>query len=62
MEKKFKNIGVTVFASRNSNSAYDPSDVGLTAIPEFERYTVNPKLFFYIKGENAIDDRWKYYN
>src|SRR6187402_2955801 len=47
--EKFKNIGVTVFVSRNSNSAYDPSDVGLTAIPEFERYTVNPKLFFYLK-------------
>ena len=52
--EKFKNIGVTVFASRNSNSAYDPSDVGLTAIPEFERYTVNPKLFFYIKEKTQL--------
>src|SRR6185369_16019222 len=47
--QKFKKAGITLFASRNSNSAYDPSDVGLTAIPKFERYTVNPKLFFYIK-------------
>ncbi|HMK20637.1 MAG TPA: TonB-dependent receptor [Chitinophagaceae bacterium] len=52
--QKFKNIGVTVFASRNSNSAYDPSDVGLTAIPKFERYTVNPKLFFYIKEKTQL--------
>jgi len=52
--EKIKNIGLTVFASRNSNSAYDPSDVGLTAIPEFERYTFNPKLFFYIKEKTQL--------
>ena len=52
--QKFKKAGVTVFASRNSNSAYDPSDVGLTAIPEFERYTINPKLFLYIKEKTRL--------
>ena len=52
--QKFKKAGVTLFASRNSNSAYDPSDVGLTAIPKFERYTVNPKLFFYIKEKTEL--------
>ena len=52
--EKFKKIGVTVFASRNSNSAYDPSDVGLTAIPEFERYTINPKFFFNIKEKTQL--------
>ena len=52
--QKFKKAGITLFASRNSNSAYDPSDVGLTAIPKFERYTVNPKLFFYIKEKTQL--------
>ena len=52
--QKFKNAGVTLFASRNSNSAYDPSDVGLTAIPKFERYTINPRLFFYIKEKTQL--------
>src|SRR6185503_5672003 len=52
--KRNKKAGVTLFASRNSNSAYDPSDVGLTAIPEFERYTVNPKFFFYIKEKTDL--------
>jgi len=52
--QKFKKAGITLFASRNSNSAYDPSDVGLTAIPKFERYTVNPKLFFYIKERTQL--------
>ncbi|WP_439881983.1 TonB-dependent receptor [Pontibacter sp. MBLB2868] len=45
--KKFGKFGVTLFASRNTNKAYDPADIGLSAIPEFERYTVNPKLYFY---------------
>ena len=45
--------GVTVFASRNSNKAYDPADIGLTAIPEFERYTINPRLFLYGKKITA---------
>ena len=52
--EKFKKVGVTLFASRNSNSAYDPSDVGLTAIPKFERYTVNPKLFFYLSEKTQL--------
>ncbi|WP_242926932.1 TonB-dependent receptor [Pontibacter vulgaris] len=45
--KKYGKFGITMFASRNSNSAYDPADIGLSAIPEFERYTVNPTLYFY---------------
>ena len=52
--KKRKLTGVTIFASRNSNAAYDPSDVGLTAIPKFRRYTINPKLFFYIKEKTQL--------
>jgi len=52
--QKFKKTGLTLFASRNSNSAYDPSDVGLTAIPKFERYTVNPKFFWYINEQTEL--------
>lgn len=52
--QKFKKTGVTLFASRNSNAAYDPSDFGLTAIPKFERYTVNPKFFWYINDQTDL--------
>lgn len=45
--QRFKNIGVTVFGSRNSGKPYDPSATGLTAIPKFERYTITPRMFFY---------------
>lgn len=63
--KRFGKTGLTLFASRNSNAPYDPAHIDLTAIPKFERYTVNPKLFFYFSektrmtvGLNAgIEDR-----
>jgi len=49
----FKKTGVTVFASRNSGRPYDPADIGFTAIPKFERYTINPRLFVYGKSITA---------
>ncbi len=52
--KKFGKAGLTVFASRNSNKAYDPADIGLSAIPKFERYTVNPKLFVYFTPKTTM--------
>lgn len=45
--QKFKKTGITVFASRNSNTAFDPASIGLTAIPKFQRYTINPRIFLY---------------
>ncbi len=42
--QRFGKLGLTVFGSRNSNEAYDPADIDLTAIPKFERYTINPKF------------------
>ncbi len=48
-----KNIGITVFGSGNKGSPYDPAGIGLTAIPKFERYTINPRLFFYGDKTNA---------
>ena len=46
--EKFDKIGTTVFVSYNLGSPYDPAGNGLTAIPEFKRYTLNPKLFISI--------------
>ena len=46
--EKYGKAGITVFASYNKGTAYDPADIGLTAIPEFERFTLNPKLFLYL--------------
>lgn len=51
--ERYGKIGLTVFGSRNSNGAFDPADIGLTAIPKFERYTINPRLFVYGKNTTA---------
>lgn len=52
--QRFNKFGVTVFASRNSNAAFDPADIGLTAIPKFERYTFNPKLFYFFSEKTKL--------
>jgi outer membrane receptor for ferrienterochelin and colicins len=52
--KKFGKAGITVFASRNSNAPYDPANIGLTAIPKFERYTINPKLFLFFNDKTTL--------
>lgn len=51
--ERYGKAGLTVFASRNSGAPYDPADIGLTAIPKFERYTLNPRLFLYGKNTTA---------
>ncbi|RYY23497.1 MAG: TonB-dependent receptor, partial [Chitinophagaceae bacterium] len=45
--ERYGKAGVTVFAARNSTRAYDPADIGLTAIPKSTRYTINPRLYLY---------------
>lgn len=63
--QQFKKVGTTVFASYNLGSPYDPADIGLTAIPEFRRYTLNPKLYvtfsdktsFHFGFNGTIEDR-----
>lgn len=52
--KRFEKFGITVFTSRNSNAAYDPAKINLSAIPKFQRYTVNPRLFFYPSAKTKI--------
>ena len=52
--KKSKKIGTTIFVSRNSNKAFDPAGIGFSAIPKFERYTINPKLFLYFNDKTNL--------
>jgi iron complex outermembrane receptor protein len=51
--ERYGKTGLTIFASRNSNKAYDPAGIGFSAIPKFERYTINPRLFVYGKRTSA---------
>ncbi|WP_345247290.1 TonB-dependent receptor [Nibrella saemangeumensis] len=46
--QKWKKIGITLFAARNTQREYDPGKTGFSALPNYERYTVNPRLYFYL--------------
>ncbi|GGG99829.1 TonB-dependent receptor [Mucilaginibacter phyllosphaerae] len=52
--QKFKEMGATIYAAYNHGTAYDPSGTDLTAIPEFDRYTLNPKLFLYFNAKTTL--------
>ncbi|MEJ5961513.1 TonB-dependent receptor [Pedobacter immunditicola] len=52
--QKFDKTGITVYGGYNKGTAYDPSDIGLTAIPKFDRFTLNPKLFFYLNESTTL--------
>jgi len=51
--QKWQHIGTTIFGSYNYNGAYDPSNTGLTAIPQTNRFTINPKIFLYLDDRNS---------
>lgn len=53
--QKFKKVGATVFAAYNHNGPYDPSEVGFTAIPKFNRFVLNPTLYFYFSNRTKMN-------
>ncbi len=53
--QRFKGIGVTLYAARNSNKEYDPAGISFSAIPKFARYTLNPKLFIYFNEKSKLN-------
>ncbi|WP_069660449.1 TonB-dependent receptor [Arcticibacter eurypsychrophilus] len=53
--EKFNKVGTTIYAAYNHGSPYEPSSVGLTAIPRFNRYTLNPKLWVYLNERTTLN-------
>ena len=53
--ERFKKTGLTFYISRNTNKPFDPAHIFFTAIPKFERYTINPKVFFYFSNKTKLD-------
>ncbi len=52
--QRFKKFGLTLLGSKNSNEAYDPAGIGFSAIPKFNRYSFNPKLFYYFNDRTKL--------
>ena len=54
--QRWKRWGVTVYGGRSSNAAYNPSGaVPFSAIPKFDRYVFNPKLFVYFSERTRLN-------
>ena len=54
-QKYNQKLGATLFASYNLGSPYDPADIGFTAIPEFRRFTFNPRIFWDVDEKTALN-------
>ncbi|WP_462267353.1 TonB-dependent receptor [Mucilaginibacter sp.] len=52
--QKFSKVGITIYAAYNHGSPYDPAGIDLTAIPRFNRYTLNPRLFVYFNPRTTL--------
>lgn len=52
--KRNEKVGTTIFAAYQSNAAYDPAGIDLTAIPKYERFSLNPKFFFYPSADTKL--------
>lgn len=53
--QKFKKVGTTVFTSYNLGTPYDPAKIGFTAIPKYNRFTINPRFFVYINQKTTLN-------
>jgi outer membrane receptor for ferrienterochelin and colicins len=51
--EKWAHIGTTIFSAYNYNGAYAPDATTFTAIPKTNRFTLNPKVFFYINDKDS---------
>jgi len=53
--QKFKKVGTTIYAAYNHGSPYDPAGIDLTAIPKYNRFTLNPKIFLFLGDKTDLN-------
>lgn len=54
--QRWKRWGLTVYGGQSSSAAYNPSGaVPFSAIPKFDRYVFNPKLFVYFGEQTRLN-------
>ena len=52
--QRFKKVGTTIFAASNSQIAYDANKDDLSDLPQTQRYTLNPKLYYYFNDSTTF--------
>ncbi|MBR1774900.1 MAG: TonB-dependent receptor [Bacteroidales bacterium] len=53
--ERYGKIGATFFTAFNHNGAYAPSNTDFTAIPFYNRFVLNPKLFVYFSKNTNLN-------
>ena len=46
--ERYGKVGLTVFTTYNTSRAYDPADIDFSAIPQYKRWNITPRLFLYL--------------
>jgi len=52
--KRFGKFGVTVLSNFNLHKAYDADKDGFSDLPELQKFTINPKLYYYADSSLKI--------
>ena len=52
--QKFRKIGITLYVAQNWQNAYDVNHDGLSDIPRFSRFSINPRIFYYLNRSTTI--------
>ena len=52
--ERYKKTGLTIYAASNFQKAYDVNKDGFSDIPKFDRYTINPKFFYYLNDKTTF--------
>lgn len=53
--EKFESTGISLFAARNTQRVYDNNNDNFSDLPQIERYTVNPKIYFYFDDGSTLN-------
>jgi outer membrane receptor for ferrienterochelin and colicins len=53
--EKFEHTGLTFLATHNSQRVYDNNDDSFSDLPQIERYSLNPKVYFYFNEKNTLE-------
>ena len=52
--EKYKKTGLTIFASSNTQKAYDTNSDGFSDIPKYTRYSFSPKFYYYPTDKTTL--------
>ena len=52
--KRLGKLGVTIFASNNTNTVYDVDEDGFSDVPQVRKFNFNPKIFYYLDEKTTI--------